>query len=350
MGSHGARGGATPWTHLKAVNSRKELPSPWSAPRAWDAKQVEPTSQATPQEEEDEEMMLQGEGQDGNEGGLRDEMDVQENLNGVVEDSEDEDAAGQGTADPQDRPYEALGEENAPANVASPSRTGKNAAQARRQRRKAATLPPVATEEDETGGNGPTEGFIAVTSVTKAMTELCQSAVRRLHGLRLCTSKQEERAMTHLVIGEERRTLKLLLAVANGALLMSPEWVTASIEAGHWLPEGPYLADVRFAHAAQRARSTLTSSSSKLLHQHAIYYHANRGGNGAAHVAALKRLAGALGAESAQVMACTVCVAVGEGLKWPAALPKGVPMVSEEWLLQAAEQFKVPSTKQFLLK
>jgi hypothetical protein len=40
----------------------------------------------------------------------------------------------------------------------------------------------------------------------------------------------EDRA-THLVVGEERRTLKVLLAVANGAHLVTPEWLTASLEA-----------------------------------------------------------------------------------------------------------------------
>ena len=50
--------------------------------------------------------------------------------------------------------------------------------------------------------------------------------------------------VTHLVIGDERRTLKLMLAVANGAWLVSPQWVTASLEAGRWLPESQFPAKV----------------------------------------------------------------------------------------------------------
>jgi hypothetical protein len=38
--------------------------------------------------------------------------------------------------------------------------------------------------------------------------------------------------------------LQVLLAVANGAWLLTPEWVTASLEAGHWLPEPPFEAKV----------------------------------------------------------------------------------------------------------
>lgn len=122
--------------------------------------------------------------------------------------------------------------------------------------------------------------------------ELCKSATRRLRGLRLCSEGREDGRVTHLVIGKERRTLKLMLAgaagavyqlvltcwlrptglasslgsssrnyrqwawpgsklmflvhaVANGAWLVSPEWVTASLEAGKWLPECRFPAKVR---------------------------------------------------------------------------------------------------------
>ena len=35
-----------------------------------------------------------------------------------------------------------------------------------------------------------------------------------------------------------------MLAVANGAWLLSPAWVTASLEAGSWLPESAFPAQV----------------------------------------------------------------------------------------------------------
>lgn len=38
--------------------------------------------------------------------------------------------------------------------------------------------------------------------------------------------------------------VQLLLAVASGAHLMTPAWVTASLEAGHWLSEQPFLSKV----------------------------------------------------------------------------------------------------------
>ena len=38
--------------------------------------------------------------------------------------------------------------------------------------------------------------------------------------------------------------MQVLLAVAQGAWLVSPEWVSASLEAGRWLPEQPFEAQV----------------------------------------------------------------------------------------------------------
>lgn len=61
--------------------------------------------------------------------------------------------------------------------------------------------------------------------------------------MRLCSEGGEGR-ITHLVLGAERRTLKLLLAVAHGAHLLSPSWLTNSQAAGQWLPTAPFTAQV----------------------------------------------------------------------------------------------------------
>jgi hypothetical protein len=42
------------------------------------------------------------------------------------------------------------------------------------------------------------------------------------------------------VLGEKKRTLKLLVAIAHGAWVLTPAWCMASLEAGRWLPEEPY--------------------------------------------------------------------------------------------------------------
>jgi hypothetical protein len=55
--------------------------------------------------------------------------------------------------------------------------------------------------------------------------------VKRLGGgFRVCVDGHEEGRVSHLLVGAERRTLKLLLGVANGAWLLQPEWLTTSLE------------------------------------------------------------------------------------------------------------------------
>jgi hypothetical protein len=78
---------------------------------------------------------------------------------------------------------------------------------------------------------GRQAGYLAWTSVGSAVPELARSAAKQLPGgIRLCVEGHEEGRLTHLLMGAERRTLKLLLGVANGAWLLQPEWLTASIE------------------------------------------------------------------------------------------------------------------------
>lgn len=54
--------------------------------------------------------------------------------------------------------------------------------------------------------------------------------------VRLCTCAQHP--------GLPYWVVQVLLAIAAGAMLVTPEWLTASVEAGEWLPEEPFLAQV----------------------------------------------------------------------------------------------------------
>jgi hypothetical protein len=46
---------------------------------------------------------------------------------------------------------------------------------------------------------------------------------------------------THLVVGERKRTLKLLKAMARGAWVLEPNWVYASVEAEAWVDEKDHV-------------------------------------------------------------------------------------------------------------
>jgi hypothetical protein len=99
---------------------------------------------------------------------------------------------------------------------------------------KASSMPPQGVPRGTGGVSSSTQGgrgYIAWTSVSSAVADLAKAAAQRLPGgLRVCVEGHEEGRVTHLVVGAERRTLKLLLALAQGAWLLRPEWVTASLE------------------------------------------------------------------------------------------------------------------------
>ena len=303
----------TPWTLLKALNARKELPSPWTAPRPWDHAQPKAAAAAAaePEGEAQEQAQAQEQGQEQG-----------------ASPSQQEDAAAQTEAEARQQ-------------YAPPAGT--------RRRRRGAAAPAVDAEAAGSGAaEGPAQGFLSVTSVGSATAELCRSATRRLCGLRLCPEGREDGAVTHLVMGSERRTLKALLAVANGAWLVSPEWVTASLEAGRWQPEHEFpAAAAGFAAAAQRARRLLDDDA-PLLGGHVVHVHAGRGRQAAATASAMRRLAAALGAAAGAASACTLCVVVGGGGP-PAGLPRGARAVQEEWLLQAAERYEIPAIGAFFV-
>ncbi|GFR48773.1 hypothetical protein Agub_g10594 [Astrephomene gubernaculifera] len=84
-----------------------------------------------------------------------------------------------------------------------------------------------------------------------------QNAVRQLEGARLC-SADHKGPITHLVLGSAaKRTVKVLLAIANGALFVTPAWVTESLKAGRWLPEDEFPAQGNFAETARAVRALL---------------------------------------------------------------------------------------------
>jgi microcephalin len=76
---------------------------------------------------------------------------------------------------------------------------------------------------------------------------------------KVCAEGYEEGLVTHLVMGAERRTLKVLLAIAGGAHLVTGEWVQDSMENGNWQPEGQYRVPSRFSDTADIVRARLAT-------------------------------------------------------------------------------------------
>ena len=51
--------------------------------------------------------------------------------------------------------------------------------------------------------------WVCVCAVELEVQELARNAVRALRGVRLCAEGHEEGRLTHLVLGQQRRTLKV---------------------------------------------------------------------------------------------------------------------------------------------
>jgi hypothetical protein len=56
-------------------------------------------------------------------------------------------------------------------------------------------------------------------------------------------------AQTTHVLSNSKRTQKVMLGIARGLWVVSPDWVYQSLEAGHWLPEGPFECGAAFPGA-----------------------------------------------------------------------------------------------------
>jgi len=359
--SDGSRGVATPRTHrFKSVNARTSLPSPWSVPRAWDdnpaAKQAkqQPLVVLSVPNSAEENLGGPAEGdRESKEGRFAEYSGTMVQYNNADDHGQDE---GEQDDDVTER------NENAERMLIHAEREQRQPRRAPAGRKRRLPLTPSGIPHaekrrrgrvgEEGNGGGSLQGYLAVTNVSASVAELCRSAARRLRGFRLCASdRQEDRDMTHLVIGKDRRTIKALLAVANGAEMVSPEWVTASLEAGRWLPTDGFAARGRFRLAAERARSSVKGPEPrKLLAGYAICFYTDRKARSASTGTALRRLATALGARQGTLSSCTVCVAGDETSRRPPGLGKDSPYVSEEWLLHAAEHYTIPATGQFLME
>lgn len=67
--------------------------------------------------------------------------------------------------------------------------------------------------------------------------EVVRSAVQHLG--RFVIQEDLSERVSH-VVSSEKRTLKVLEALARGCWLLSMDWVVQSFAAGHWLPESAF--------------------------------------------------------------------------------------------------------------
>ncbi|BDA45519.1 probable microcephalin at C-terminar half [Coccomyxa sp. Obi] len=192
------------------------------------------------------------------------------------------------------------------------------------------------------GGAGrPRQGFLSLTAVEEGVTELAAAAVKKLRRLRMCPEGRDE-MITHLVVGSHKRTLKVMLAIARGAWLLSAAWLTASLEAGQWQDEEDFQAEVSYSAAAAEARLHFQQKKPSLLKGVSLYIVEPDAQTPqiSTRVAALKRTAIAHGAKMTGLRSCSLCI-VMHGSRRESGT-SSCQVVTEDWLLSLAESFKVP--------
>lgn len=76
--------------------------------------------------------------------------------------------------------------------------------------------------------------IIGMTSVDEETRQLVEIACEKLDSL-FKLGGGDITQVTHLICGSNKRTLKVLFGIANGAYLLNPQWVHDSLKVGFWV-------------------------------------------------------------------------------------------------------------------
>jgi hypothetical protein len=148
-----------------------------------------------------------------------------------------------------------------------------------------------------------------------------------------------------------------MLAVLHGAYLLTPEYVTDSIAAGHWLDEDKYLADVVFQAGAEKAREFLSgtspSQSTSLLHGKKVAIYNGKRAGGAASTETyqvVRRICQELGGTLFHVSEADIVIVMNdEEASRPSGMKPSAIAVRKEWLFQTASCYELQDAAKHLV-
>ena len=97
---------------------------------------------------------------------------------------------------------------------------------------------------------------VTCSGVSAEVEDRCRRAVKRLGNATMVDTEDEamKTTLTHLVMGSNKRTGKLLLAKAAGAVVVRPDWLVQCIRWRRWLPTDEFLFEVRRCRGGRYAR------------------------------------------------------------------------------------------------
>eukprot|EP00124_Ichthyophonus_hoferi_P001746 Ihof_evm8s100 gene=Ihof_evmTU8s100 len=172
-------------------------------------------------------------------------------------------------------------------------------------------------------------GVIVTTNLHTADRDVVHQSIAHLGGYRLDNTVTEE--TTHVVCGNQRRTLNVLGAIANGCWLVSKEWVLNSLSDNKWVSEEPFEMFEWFPAARlERLHRMLTQADSNEVYSNTLF----QGvivliGNGTNpsrdQLEPLINMCG--GKVTTAIISATVCVCPEK------ECTTDMPVVSEKWIL-----------------
>ncbi|XP_030603457.1 microcephalin [Archocentrus centrarchus] len=175
---------------------------------------------------------------------------------------------------------------------------------------------------------------LVMTSMPTEKQNTVVQVVKALGGFsivdRVCEST------THVVSGEHRRTLNILLGIAHGCWILSFEWILWSLEQRQWIPEEPYELADQFP-AAQICRLQRHLSAGE--HQQDLFQ-----GQPAMFVSQHSQPPTQSLVELIELCGGTVCKTVRQaGIcigKYSGRRPEGSRILSEQWVLDSITHLK----------
>jgi len=174
---------------------------------------------------------------------------------------------------------------------------------------------------------------LVLTSCPSDDTHLTKQLIKKLPG-KATLALQVKSSTTHVISGEEKRTLNMLKAVLRGCWVVSNSWLYASIESGAWVDEEPYeLVTFSSAVKARRLEREAEFFRCDMLHEIGKIYIGRLCKVPKKDLNVLVHLAG--GQTVNQLKLSQVIV----GHDFIEQLPEDQVQVSEKWLLDSLQQF-----------
>ena len=191
-----------------------------------------------------------------------------------------------------------------------------------------------------------TRGYVALSSIEPLARKDLSKTFERLKGFVLVKDVHQCQKITHLILGSEKRTAKVLLAIVSGAWFLSSKWVHDSKRNGHWLEESEYEVQGGFAQAAQRARAANKAGLKPLCKMLKIHLF----GGKADHRKSLKQLCTAMGALVTTRAKCDVSIWCDNPSSHKEEEEEGIrnkPVLHQEWILKSAQDYQLHPLKMY---